>query len=576
MRNLLLVALYSIFLVALYQIVVIPLMLDLSYIGLLILAAATALGFFAIPRPHRRTFAVLSLLILLVSGGILNIYSDGLGWRFLEFPLMFLILGWIASSFGKIKWRYTLTVVLVLSVTQVVIPLSEMPFYGKFRVAYKSEGLDRRPIFPVYPVAANGTDILTLGDLRKLTTDEIKAADPKGKKDPQAAAELSKKQLEHVDVLRFLTDGGYTKRTATKMEMAQLPFTSFGLAGFPYYSSSWSVEKEKHKGSGVTTEQEVVKQHFAPVDDPKDVLLSFLNPLSVTAAMDERAGRALTESRKNWESAVGKTSAPQYPGAAVVGVGKFLPGGGKQVVLLRNNELQLVEEPAAGSVIRSETPIAVYKGTWEQPIINNLAIGDIDGDGLDELLINGYEQDKSMVWSQPNPARILKVKADGTGSGTGSASGSGTPPTGQDSNSSGQGAFSGAQASHQAPAFEVIWESGKDSFRFEFVQQRDGQKPLIVTQDPSLVRDVPTRYLTGYTWENGELVREWRVFKSNLLFPFELDKDTWVAGYWGEPHLYVLKPTSLPVMSMLAAVYGLLVLGGYGYQLMQRRGQRHA
>ncbi|WP_018132932.1 hypothetical protein [Effusibacillus pohliae] len=509
MKKIALLALYSIFLVALYQLAVIPLLLDFSFIGLLVLGAGALLGFFAIPRPWRRWFALLSLLILLVSYGVMNIYSDSLAWRFLEFPLLFAILGWIASSYGRIRWRYTLTVVTALAVFLAIVPFWDMPFYAKFRLPFKSEVLDRRPLFSVYPVVGQGRNIYTLGDYRKLTDADIKAADPTGKKNPLDAAEKLKSQLEHTDVLRFSADDGYKKHTASKEEVAALPFTSFGLAGFPYYASSWTVENG------------AVKQHFTPVDDPKTVLTSFFDPLSVTVAMQDRAARSVQESRQNWSAAFGKEASPQYPGAALVGKGKFLPGSGSQLLLMGNNELRLVDESSPNG-----PPIAVYKGTFDRAMAKNFAIGDIDGDGIDELMVNTV------------PAMILKLNANRT--------------------------------------WDKIWESGKESFRFEFVLPQPGGKPLIVAQDPSLIRDVPTRYLTGYTWDNGRLERQWRVYKTNLLFPFPLSSDTWVAGYYSEPHLFVFKPIPVPVVPTLAGIYAAMVLGGYGYQLVQRRKRRYA
>lgn len=511
MKKILLAALYSVFLVALNQLVAIPLMLDFSYIGLLVLTAAAVLGYFAVPRAWRRFFALFSLLILLTGYGIQSVYSDSLWRRFLEFPLMLLILGWIAASYGRIKWRYTLTVFSVLAVMLAAVPLSEFPFYAKFRLVYKSEHLDRRPIFPIYPIVNRGSNLYTIGDLRKLTDKELKEAtpDPKENRDLPAAAAKLKNQLEHVDVLRFAPDDGYRKHPVAKEEMAALPFTSFGLAGFPYYTSSWTIE-----GDGV-------KQHFTPVDDPKTVLTSFLDPLSVTVAMDERAARSQAASRKNWADTFGTDTRPQSAGAALVGQGKFLPEGGTQLLLVGNNELRLVDGTSPNAA-----PIAVYKGTWEEPVTRNLTVGDIDGDGIEEVLVNS------------TPAKILKIGQNRT--------------------------------------WETIWESGKKSLRFEFVEPRPGQKPLIVVQDPSAVRNQDTRFLSGYTWNNGQLIREWRVFKTNLLFPAPISPDTWISGYYESPNLYVLKPISVPWPAVLSAIYAALALAGYGYQLAQRREGRHA
>ncbi|MFC4769485.1 FG-GAP repeat domain-containing protein [Effusibacillus consociatus] len=511
MKKTVFTALYAVFLVAFYQLIVTPLLLDLSYIGLAILIAGTALAFFAVPRPWRRTFSLLSILILLVSYGLMHIFADYLIWKLINLPVMFLLLGWIASSYAGITWRSTLTVFTAVTVLLSVVPLPEMAFYGKLRIEHETEALDLRPIFPVYPLVNQGSTLYTLGDFRKLTDQEIKEAqiDPK-ERPPLVSAEKQRQQLENVDVLRFLPTEGYEKQLVSKEEMSSLPFPSFGLAGFPYYASSWTIENG------------AVKQHFTQADSPQTVLTSFLDPLTVTIAMDDRANRSVDTSRKNWENTFGREARPQYPGATLIGKGKFLPDGSTQLLLLGNNEIRLINEASP-----TDSPIATYKGSWEQPIARNLVIGDIDGDGLDEVMVNS------------TPAKILKLNRDRN--------------------------------------FEQIWESGKRSFRFEFVTKQEGtNQPLIVTQDPSLIRDQETRYLTGYTWQNGELRREWRVFKSSLLFPFPVSDDTWVSGSYGRPRIIVLKPMDMSVPAILTGIYAALVLAGYGCQIVQRRERRNA
>lgn len=347
--------------------------------------------------------------------------------------------------------------------------------------------------------------------MKPLTDDELKKATvgPDGKGNLLAVFELQKRLLEGVDILRFSQKDGYLKHPATKEEVAALPFPSLALTGFPYYISSWTVNNE------------AVRQHFTPSVDPKRVLTSFFNPLSITAAMDKQAEDALSATRKNWSDAFGRSNSPAIPNGALVGKGKFMPGNDSQLVVVKNNEVQLIDGNNP-----SETPIAAYKGSWDEPVTSNLVIGDVDGDGIDELLLNTI------------PARILKLNANRT--------------------------------------WNTIWESGTDSLRFEFVQPgvKAGSKPMIVTNDPSLVRDKPDRYLTGYTWQNGQLIRDWRVFKTNLLFPFPIDNQTWASGFYGTPNLFVIRPLPVSLQTVLAGMYALLIVGGFGYQLL-KRGRLH-
>jgi hypothetical protein len=534
-----LLVLYAVFLVAFYHLIVIPLALDLSMIGLLLIGVGAVISFFAIPKGWRRRFSLLTLLILLLCYGVNSIQSDSLAWRFVEFPVMFLILGWIASRFAQIRWSHTLTLLLTVAVFLSAIPLGSLPFYARFGIASQSEQLDARPLFPLYPLVHQGNTAYSLGDLPK--TDEGKGAQETkeeqeleqikkgtgtsslrqwlarwfGQKpvDPQAVAARIKQQLEQVDVLRLSPDTGYKKQAATKAEVASLPFSSLGLAGFPYYASSWTMDNGG------------VKQKFTPVDDPKSVLTSFFDPLSITVRMDQRAKQAVEESRSHWQDAFGQAAPRSVTGGVLLGSGTFLPGGGTLSVVEGANELRLVD-----AAHPDQPAVAVYKGTWQDPLSSDLIIADVDGDGVDELLLN------------TTPAKIIKLKPDHT--------------------------------------WETLWQSGlpedKDSFRFEFVTNEPGQKtPLIIANDPSFMRDVKTRYLTAYRFTDGQLNRVWRIYKENVVFPRPLTADRWVAQLYGTQQFFVLKPLPVPVVPVLAGIYGLMLLAGFGYQWV-RRGRQHA
>lgn len=534
-----LLILYAAFLVVFYQLVVIPLALDLSSIGFLIIGAGAAISYFAIPKIWRRTFTLLSLLVLLLCYGVNSVYADTWPWRIIEFPVMFVVLGWLASSYGNIRWRHTFTLLVTIALLQGAVPLGSMPFYDKFEVPFKSAQLDARPIFPLYPLVSQGNTLYTLGDLPKAGDKKDENSDEsnqeldkqlkesnenpslsgflnkwfgKSKLDPETIASRIKKQLEHVDVLRFSKESGYKTEPVRPEEMKSLPFSSLGLAGFPYNVSNWSPVNGN------------VKQDFSPVDNPKKVLTGFFDPLSVTVAMDDRANRSLLESRTNWNDAFGVHTSPAIPGTTVIGKGRFLPGGGAQLLLEGANQLKVVDEKQPNG-----PALATLQGTWEEPLTSDLFAADIDGDGIDEVLINT---------GPTSPSRIVKLKGDGT--------------------------------------WETLWKSGRKSFRFEFVTQDEGtKKPLIIANDPSFLRNQDARYISAYTYENGQLIRMWRMYKENLVFPRPLSSGTWVVQLYGQHQFFLLKPFSLPLVPVLTGIYSLLILAGYGYQLAKRGQSRH-
>ncbi|HEU4964773.1 MAG TPA: hypothetical protein VFV52_13085 [Bacilli bacterium] len=524
----LLLALYAVFLAALYQVVAIPLALDFSLLGLALLFTAGMLGYLAIPKVNRRMFALLSLLVLIASYGVDYIYSDALGWRFLEFPLLFAVLGWLAYSYGKIRFAYTLTVVLVLGLTQAFVPLNDMAFTSNLHVVYKSDVLDEHSLFPLYTIAKGDKGTLyTLGDLREDQEDEeLGKRDPIKDEDlleqnPPTLIERRKQELEDMYVLSFDPENHYAKKTVAYEAAHSGQAIPFDLAyqGLPYSASDWSADGEGN-----------LKQTIRPVDDPTAVLYNLMEPLTLPVVMSERTDIVYKTSKANYldlldEQATRFDSDRKHtPYETFIGYGRLLPGAGEQPVYEANNELRVYDAKAG----RDGQPIATLAGTFEEPMTPDLLLADINGDDQDELLLNTV------------PAKILRLQQDGT--------------------------------------WKTLWISGKDSFRFEFVEPRDGEQPLIVANAPSLLRDQPARYLTGFTWqEQGtELVRDWRVFEENIVHPFAIDQDLWVAQIYNNQMFYVLRPFPYPVETLLTALYLLLVLGGYGYRLTQGRRNRHA
>lgn len=91
-------------------------------------------------------------------------------------------------------------------------------------------------------------------------------------------------------------------------------------------------------------------------------------------------------------------------------------------------------------------------------------VADVTGDGGDELLLS----------SNHTPSRILRPGEDG--------------------------------------ALELLWmaDPADETFRFEDVVDGSNGRPEIIAQRPSLIRDDPSRFLTGYTFADGQLHTEWR------------------------------------------------------------------
>lgn len=505
-------ALYTLFILGFYHLVIIPLALDLSFIGLLMGALFVIIGYFAVPRHLRRYMILFSLSILLFSYGVNSIYSTSIALRIIEFPLMYGVIGYLSYLYGKVKWQMNFVVLLVLAVFQSFIPISSLPYYSHFQLKYISPQTDNLALFPVYPVVNQGSNLYTLGSLPLTKTEAVAEANQHAadiKLTPLERADKLILQLQNVNVLRFAQQQGMLESGVTETQMKQLPFLNFGLTGFPYYVSSWS------------TVSGHVQQHFQAVDPPVDVLTSFLNPLSTTLSMNQRAERSSVQSRQNWTKSIGTNALAQVAGSTLIGKGRFTPDTGEQFLLEGNNEIQLVNAQNPDSVL------ATYKGTFQDPLSDDVLIGDVTGDGIDEVLLN------------TSPARILKLDP----------------------------------ATH---SWNVLWTSAKPSFRFEFLDRNGAASSTVIANDPSFVRDQPARYLSAYTWKNGQLIRDWRVFKVNMLFPFQLPNHDWVVQLYGQHQFVLLSPLTLFLPFWEVILYLVLLVGGFAIQFRQKGVRQHA
>lgn len=105
--------------------------------------------------------------------------------------------------------------------------------------------------------------------------------------------------------------------------------------------------------------------------------------------------------------------------------------------------------------------------------------------------------------------------------------------------------------------------------------------PEIITDDPSYIRNSPVRYFTSYTYRDGQLVRNWRVFKTNLVnvnaVQFTPGGPQYiVASNYGTGELFVLKRHRWPVVPAASVLLGITIISGWWLRLKAGRRARHA
>jgi len=124
--------------------------------------------------------------------------------------------------------------------------------------------------------------------------------------------------------------------------------------------------------------------------------------------------------------------------------------------------------------------------------------------------------------------------------------------------------------------WEVLWSNPeprnfKDRFnkmRFEdFALLGSDKSPQLIALSKSNVRDNPTRYMTGYVYNDGTLKQKWRVFSGLInLRAGDIDGDgqNELLGYMYRAHrIYVLEKHNVPVVGILYGITGALILLGF-------------
>ncbi|MCL6593893.1 MAG: hypothetical protein K6T31_07950, partial [Alicyclobacillus sp.] len=273
-----------------------------------------------------------------------------------------------------------------------------------------------------------------------------------------------------------------------------------------------------------------------------------LSPGDLPATASQLALRLQTEERASWTHTLldlgvtpaspflrvvgghltgtvqGRSLSIPVDGSTVVGVGAFSAPGAHEALVLGVNTLQLVS-------LDRGVVLGTYHGDTVQPLSGDLVIGPLDASGRDVVFINS------------SPARIL--------------------------------AFS------PTAGWQTLYTAPNPSLRFEASVQFPGDsQPEILTDDPSLLRDSPVRYFTSYTYRDGQLVRNWRVYQTNVVnvqpVQFQPAAPPEIAlTLYGSGHLLVLRRHDWPVVPCLSVLLACVLLSGWLYRWQVRRARRN-
>lgn len=538
----LLYVLWSLFVNACNVWLIRPMAADFSVLGIAAVFILTIVWLTTIPAAHRRNWIGFTAFSLLLGDGLSELMYRSLGTRIAMGVVMVIGLALVAWLFAKVRWRYLLSATLVLVVVNVLLPLDEWSLLTHFSIVYRTQlnmdaaDLSALPL-QVMPTTA-GNAVVTLQRTLDTKTAVEKMSELAGDSPDELQNLLRNYNHRYSFVEVVEKNGRFTTQTVPQDQLGEVDPLAFTTTFFPFTRAYWTVESGR------------VVQFMAPAQSPQ-ALAEMTNdaagfPASITGVAVDTQQQELSD----WGTlldAMGVTKSDQalhvqdhrlsgsyqgrqidipVTGTAVIGTGSFTAANTDEVLLQGANLLEVVS-------LDTDKVVSVYHGDPVNPIPNDVVIGQLDNTGRDVIFVNA------------SPAIVLQANAAG--------------------------------------AWKSLYRAPNYSLRFEGTIKFAADKtPEVMVNDPSYMRNSPVRYFTSYTWRqgtndaNGNLVRNWRVYTTNLVNVHEVQFTQHgphyvVADMYGSGKVFVLKRHSVPVVWITAGLLAVTMLGGWMLRLRNRR-----
>lgn len=498
-----------------YEMLVVPAVLDWSLYGVLLVAGLTVLLVYAVPKDQRRSTAVLTVVFILALQAMENISSYPVLKKSLNILFICLVLLITGKLLGKFKIRQFFVVFLTALVLNLSLDLSQAPMWTEFTVQWESPQLYKRfATADYFPVKL--ADLDGDGTQEIITQENIPQAEKETAEFVKKGTHYQIMEPETYHYAVFKWNGNiFSKLSPEQYDVDKLlKQLPIDYVGYPFYKIEFTVDKT----DGIT-------QKMTPLLDRAELVEKGTNIAAMPFTMLKLNQLSLS-GMLNSEKELNMPESTR-----IVARGKLLPNEGEQVITLDDKLKVWASEPGGQLLAEIDKNQVSDIGTSE------VHIGDVDKDHVDEIILTS------------EVARILKLTPEGK--------------------------------------WDILWSSPEQmdakarfqKFRFEdFAPLGKDQEPQIIALSKSNVRNNPTRYMTGYKYEDGTLVQTWRVFSGLInLRAGDVDGDgkNELIGYmYRAQRLFVLKKHDLPIVPAIYTLTGGLILLGFGLQLKKRSQMR--
>lgn len=533
--------LWAVFVNACNQWILTPLLLDYAVLGMIALAVIVFLWIASVPPQARRSWIGFTVYCLLFGTGMSTLMSHSGVVRIGLIIVMALGLMVLASLMMRVRWSVLIVGGLAVIVVNFWLPLNEWSFLTHFRVAYHTSIPISPSDYPALPLEvvhrSTGDEIVTLENIQESAAAvESEATNAVGT-GPGLEDILRNYNHRYTFVGLSQTAHGLHMHTLSPSQVRAVNPLPLVNTFFPTIRAFWSVDNGQ------------VIQYMAPATSPSTLTKMATKAGNLPTNLVGLAEQTASQEQQDWDSLLkpyggvvksqdlrvvngwlvgmwnGNTIRVPVSGERVVSTGAFTAPNTHQVLVSGANLLQVVS-------LETKKVISEYQGTPTQPLSNDIVTGPIDNSGRDVVFVNS------------SPAKILQATTAGN--------------------------------------WTTLYKAPNPSLRFEAALAFQGEKtPEIITDDPSFLRNSPIRYFSSYTFRNGRLVRNWRVYHTNVVNVHDVQlvpegpRDLVVALY-GSGQMFVLHRHYVPVVPLTSAGLAIVILAGFGIRIARRGGNSHA
>lgn len=521
-----------------------PLVQDFSILGVAAVMAIVALWWTSLPRSSRRKWVTFTLFSLFLGDGISELTLKSPFVAVSMGILMVLGLIVVAWWFARVRVRFLFATSILLVLANLALPVDEWPFLTHFWITYhkslhmQTTDMTAPPLSVIQTTTGNA--VVSLNNIDETDAQLQKIAETEGDSN-DSLENLLRNYGHRYEFVELVQQNGH-------FQIVQLPAKDLGSieplqfdnSFFPFMRAFWSQQGNQ------------VVQYMAPAQSPRTVA-SIVNeagnvPTNLNALGAETQNQELADWKRLLGSSnvsvkahlmvieghlvgpfEGKTVNIPVTGSTVLAMGSFTTPNVHEVLIGGANMLQVV------SLDRGKV-VSTYHGQIANPLPNDVVVGPLDNSGRDSIFVNA------------SPAFILQA--------------------------------------NETDTWRTLYKAPNVSLRFEAAVKFAGDNtPEIITDDPSVMRNSPTRYLSSYTYRDGQpegqLYRNWRVYRTNVenlhTVQFTPDGPTYlVLATYLSGKIFVLSRHDLPVMPTTVGLLGLIVLAGWMTRLRRKGVTSHA